>query len=101
MCSDCLVIVRPYSDKDTMRILFAARTLLACEIGSRLLKRGTGATYFSMTDLAELAIPLDLSSHFKKLFKEYCSAAKQSQPDTLFELEEKVRSRIFEELIVS
>ena len=73
-CSDCVFIVRPKNPIQSIRILFAIRSLVGLSWVRPLFERGTGASYLSEKGLRDLMIPIGLNERFPKMFNRYKDA---------------------------
>lgn len=77
-CSDCVLIIRSKNWNMNLKLSFALRFLLCCDKGAKLLERGTGATYITEKDLANLYVPIYLYRENPDLYAKYkYSVAKQ------------------------
>ena len=68
-CSDCLLVIRPNSRSDSLKILFALQVLFSFEWAKSLIERGTGATYLGQDSLLDVPLPLTLHQLNPKKFE--------------------------------
>lgn len=68
-CSDCLLVIRPNSRHESLRILFALQVLFSLEWTKALIERGTGATYVGQNGLLDLPLPMELHTFFPQEFQ--------------------------------
>lgn len=76
-CSDCLLIIRPKSDFDPEKVLFALRSFLHEDLAAPLVERGTGASYLTAGLLSELAVPVNLCEKCPGSFQSFVEANKK------------------------
>ena len=91
--SDCVLIVRP-RNADSVKLLFAVRTVLGSEFGPSLLERGTGAPYLTLAELPDVEIPVNLSEVYCGAFIRYQRAVGERKFAEMLAVEEKVRKSL-------
>jgi hypothetical protein len=79
-CSDCILLLRPRSARDSTRVLFCIRCLLGMEWAKSLVEKGTGASYITANTLSQLVVPALIWKVYPSAFREFRSAvASRSQ----------------------
>lgn len=80
-CSDCVIIIRPISQNQSLKLLFALRVLLSFGWARPLVERGTGACYISSRCLLELWLPINIWKRYPKQFRLFANGERTKSPE--------------------
>lgn len=90
-CSDCILVVRPKDNVDSLRLLFALRVLLADRKGAPLVEYGVGACYITLKALDSIKVPMMLAFNYPGSFEQFRHAVEQEMWHLLPGIERRVR----------
>lgn len=96
LATDCILIIRPRSDDFRLPLLLSLRVMYSCDFGKSYLQKGTGAKFISATQLSLAPVILNLFELYPENKSSYASAVKNNDIAKMREIEELIRSEIFE-----
>jgi len=70
-CSDCIFVIRPKEEEDTLTLLFSLKFISHLPWAKALLEKGTGANFINGRDLAGFLVPTQLAREHSRVFAHF------------------------------